>query len=241
MARKPRRVSKETIKAKADKAAKRSAGEEIVEPVKPIDPPIIKAAEIKATIIPPKKRRRGRPTQYTPALGKAICKMLSSGMTLIDVCRRDAMPHESVVRWWAAQPEHPFSTQYVRARQIGYMHMGDEIVDIADNAKNDWMERLGEDGKEIVVLNREAIARSQLRIETRKWLLSKALPKIFGDKVALEHTGKDGGPIAHTVAPQPTGDDHLEDITKRYALKTVELLAPKPNGHLNNKANGTKH
>lgn len=60
-------------------------------------------------------------------------------------------------------------------------------------------------------------------------------------KDVLEHTGKDGGPIAHQMSPQPTGDDHLEDITKRYALKTVELLAPKPNGHLNGKANGTKH
>lgn len=241
MARKPRRVSKDTIKAKADKAAKRSAGEEIVEPVAPIDPPIVKAAEIKAaavTIIPP-KRKRGRPSRYTPALGKAICKMLASGMTLIDVCRRDAMPHESVVRWWAAQPEHPFSTMYVRARQIGYLHMGDELLDIADNAKNDWMERADDDGRTMMVLNREAIARSQLRIETRKWVLAKALPKIFGEKVAMEH--EHTGRIEHALIPQPTGEDHLEDITKRYALKAVEVLAPKANGHLNGKANGTKH
>jgi hypothetical protein len=33
-------------------------------------------------------------------------------------------------------------------------------------------------------------------VDTRKWLLSKALPKVYGDKIA--HTGPDGGPLAIT-------------------------------------------
>ena len=37
--------------------------------------------------------------------------------------------------------------------------------------------------------------RSRLRVDTRKWLLSKALPKIYGDKVTAEISGPDGGPI----------------------------------------------
>lgn len=44
-------------------------------------------------------------------------------------------------------------------------------------------------------LSNEAIARNRLRVETRKWMLSKMLPKMYGDKVTTEHTGKGGGPI----------------------------------------------
>ena len=35
--------------------------------------------------------------------------------------------------------------------------------------------------------------RSRLRVDTRKWLMSKMLPRKYGDKMAL--TGGDGGPI----------------------------------------------
>jgi hypothetical protein len=37
--------------------------------------------------------------------------------------------------------------------------------------------------------------RDKLRVDTRKWLMSKFDPKRFGDKVTQEHTGPDGTPI----------------------------------------------
>ena len=37
--------------------------------------------------------------------------------------------------------------------------------------------------------------RSRLRADNRKWLLSKTLPRIYGDKVAVEATGRDGAPL----------------------------------------------
>ena len=40
-----------------------------------------------------------------------------------------------------------------------------------------------------------AVAKARLRSDSRKWLLSKALPKVYGDRIAAEITGKDGGPI----------------------------------------------
>lgn len=50
----------------------------------------------------------------------------------------------------------------------------------------------------------EAINRARLRVDTRKWLLSKLRPTEYGEKQAIEHTGKDGGPIATTVKPDVT-------------------------------------
>ena len=64
------------------------------------------------------------------------------------------------------------------------------MLDIADDACNDWMERLGEDGQPIgYQLNGDHIQRSRLRIETRKWLATKLQPKKYGDRQEQEHSG----------------------------------------------------
>lgn len=59
--------------------------------------------------------------------------------------------------------------------------MLDELLEIADDAQNDWITRMRGD-EEIQVANYEAINCSRLRVDTRKWLLSKALPKINSDR-----------------------------------------------------------
>src|SRR5690349_22642898 len=109
----------------------------------------------------------GRPSKYTDALGAAICDRLASGETLRFICADENMPDERTVRRWAIDVDHPFSPQYARAREAGYQLMADELIEIADNSE-------GSDN------------RDRLRVETRKWLLSKALPKIYGDRTAVD-------------------------------------------------------
>lgn len=99
-----------------------------------------------------------------------------------------------------------FASQYGRAREIGYQRMADEIVEIADDATNDFMTRTNKDGDEYEAVNQEHIQRSKLRIDTRKWLMSKALPKIYGDKVAL--TDAEGGNVVfQVISGVPRGTD----------------------------------
>lgn len=69
--------------------------------------------------------------------------------------------------------------------------MADEMLEIADDSRNGWMEKQTKSGGTITVLNEEAIARSRLRIDARKWLIVKALPKDFGERLAAEISGKD--------------------------------------------------
>ena len=140
------------------------------------------------------KRKHGRPTKYTPALGDEICIRLVNGESLRDICRDDHMPDESSVRYWAIDQYHPFSPQYTLARQTQAIAIAEEILSIADDTSNDFVET--QDGR---VLNSENIARSRLRVDTRKWILAKMLPKIYGDKVQTELTGQDGGPIKTEV------------------------------------------
>jgi hypothetical protein len=178
-----KRLTKKDIKAKADRAEKKSKGEEVKAEASPLEPEVT-------------KKKHGRPTEYTPEIGDRICAALATGMSLRSVCRADDIPPESTVRGWTHDVKHPFSAQYVRAREIGYLSMADETIEISDDGSNDWMEKFGKDGEAVGwTINGEHIQRSRLRVDTRKWLLSKCLPKVFGDKVVNEITGKDGGPI----------------------------------------------
>lgn len=137
----------------------------------------------------PTGRKPGRPTRYTPALGQRIAERMASGESVRSVARDPKMPAAATIFAWAVDPKHPFSEHYDRARRIKVETLVDDLTDIADDGSNDYMER--EHG---VVQNPEAIARSRLRVDTRKWFASKVAPKLYGDKLGL--TGSDGeGPV----------------------------------------------
>lgn len=133
----------------------------------------------------------GRPSKFTEKLGAEICQRLADGESLRAICRDEHMPSESTVRAWALELDTPFSAQYAKARDLQAQRWSDELLDIADDGTNDWMERQGKDGEPALVVNGEAIARSRLRVDTRKWLLSKVLPKKYGERVVNEHEVSD--------------------------------------------------
>ncbi len=139
-------------------------------------------------------KEKGRPSLYNEALADSICDRLADGESLNSICKSETMPSERTVRTWARTPDHAFSPKYAQARQIGYLKLADELLEIADDGTNDWMKRFGKDGEGWAV-NGEHIARSRLRVDTRKWLLSKCLPKVFGDRITTEHTGPNAGPV----------------------------------------------
>lgn len=62
--------------------------------------------------------------------------------------------------------------------------MAEDILLIADdNGKDTYV---SEDGVEQT--DHDVIARARLRVDTRKWLLSKLQPKKYGDKMDLNAT-----------------------------------------------------
>ena len=100
-------------------------------------------------------------------------------------------------------PNHPFSPQYARAREIGHLKMADDLLEIADDASEDCQ-------------------RSWLRVDARKWLLSKAQSKIFGNKVQSEISGKDGGPIDIAGGSDPVDD---LDLAREIAFELGRAVA----------------
>lgn len=146
-----------------------------------------------------------RPSKYTDKLGREICKLIAQGYTLRQIGRMEKMPSKTTVFNWLFDARYKeFLDQYETAKKFQTEDMADELMEIADNGENDWVLREGKDGEEYWVANGEHIQRSRLRTDVRKWLMSKMMPKKYGDKIQQEHTGPDGEalqPVQIVFAP----------------------------------------
>jgi Bacteriophage Sf6, terminase small subunit-like len=85
------------------------------------------------------------------------------------------------MNWALNDPD--FLEKYNAARAIQTEKMIDEIIDIADDGTNDYIERTIR-GKPVVMLDNEHVQRSKLRVEARLRIAAKLLPKKYGDKPA---------------------------------------------------------
>lgn len=126
-----------------------------------------------------------RASEFTQETADAICEQIASGKSLRAICAAEDMPATSTVCKWLGQ-QSAFAEQYARAREAQADALFDEILDIADESANDFTE--GKNGETVV--NSEAIARSRLRVDARKWMAAKLRPKVYGDKVETVHSGE---------------------------------------------------
>lgn len=163
----------------------------------------------------------GRPSDFAQETADAICERLIEGESLRAICLDDDMPSASTVCRWLAQ-QSAFREQYAYAREAQADTLTDETLDIADDGSNDWMEKKNAAGDVIgVEYNGDAVQRSKLRIDTRKWYASKLAPKKYGDKVALTGGGENDEPIR--LAAKVDVSDLTPDQLR--ALASVRLPA----------------
>lgn len=100
------------------------------------------------------------------------------------------MPDKSTVFRWLAAHE-AFRDQYARARELQAEHMAEEILEIADEEstmvrKSKHQPGAADGDEEVeVVFDSAAVARNRLRVDTRKWLMSKMAPKKYSEKLAV--------------------------------------------------------
>lgn len=126
------------------------------------------------------KNLGGRPTIYTDETAEKIYKAISTTKYGIKyLCKHNPdFPALDTVYMWIARNDK-FSELYYKAKRNQMNFHAEELIAIADNVKNDH--KLNKNGEWVV--NNEAVNRSRLRIDTRKWLMSKLMPKIYGDKI----------------------------------------------------------
>jgi hypothetical protein len=132
----------------------------------------------------------GRPTDYTLDLADKICERLAAGESMRSVSRDEEMPASATMfRWLREKPE--FKEQYEVAKEECADMYAEEIIEIADDSANDYIDVTDENGATGATrLNSEHVQRSRLRVDSRKWVASKLKPKKYGDKIQQEFTGK---------------------------------------------------
>lgn len=114
----------------------------------------------------------GRPELYTEELGKAVCDALrvsEKGLrgTLAD---HPELPDMRTVHRWQAN-NAVFCQMFAQAKQDQLRAMAEDIVDIANDETLDANDK-------------------RIRIDTRKWLLSKLVPRVYGDKLDVTSGGE---------------------------------------------------
>lgn len=158
------------------------------------------------------EEKRGRPSIYTPELANAICLRMCEGESLRSICQESTMPDRTTVLRWVVEEREGFHHQYAQAMKVRALEWADETIEIADNQSRDWT--VDEAGN--LKVNGEHVQRSRLRVDTRKWMLSKVLPKIYGDRVAMEHTGA----VGHVDLSELT-DDQLQRLKAGEDLRAI--------------------
>lgn len=119
-----------------------------------------------------------------------ICIEVENGNPL----RRSCLAFMSTKKFYELLDESEEKRKrYARACEERAEKMFDDILEIADESNADLAVC---DGK--LIVDGEAIQRSKLKIEARKWMLAKMQPKKYGDKIDIDHTSK-----GESIAPTP--------------------------------------
>ena len=135
---------------------------------------------------------------YTPALAETVCKRIAQGESLRAICRDSGMPTEGAVRGWARDNRDGFGARYRLARELQFEFWADQIVEIADASEADPCD-------------------PQVRIDVRKWLLSKLAARRYGERLLV--AGEPENPIR--VLHEQVGLDRLTSDQ----LASLEIFA----------------
>lgn len=140
------------------------------------------------------------------AIVERICARLEQAEALHRACVAEGTTNPTFLRWMAE--DSALADKYTRAREVGLHLMAQQIIDISDEQDVEARYQ-GEDVR--LDLSATAVARNRLRVDARKWLLSKMLPKVYGEKLAI------GG--AEDLGPLKTMPDEALEA------KIAELMA----------------
>lgn len=134
-------------------------------------------------VIPPKRKAREelgiQKRPWDDALKAEIVERTAEGELLGSILSDPAMPSRMSV-WRMQQSDEQFGLDMQMAREVAASLLAEEVIEISDHAAEDYRA----DGS----INYEVIARSKLRTDNRKWIISKLDPKRWGDKIQTDVT-----------------------------------------------------
>lgn len=138
--------------------------------------------------------------EYRQRIVDMVCDVvISCDKGLDKICRafqkdNPDFPDETTIRSWLRRDEE-LDKQYARAKNEQVEKLVEQIIDIADDDSLDMA--FNDEGKPFV--DHEHIARSKLRVDTRKWIASKLKPKKYGDKTTISGDEENPLQMVHKV------------------------------------------
>lgn len=120
-------------------------------------------------------------SKYTRAAGERVCSVLAAGGTLREAAQVAGASKDAILRW--VKRYAGFAEAYKAAREMGYALKAERLDELAQEAHEAAMDPL---------LGRQRLDACRFEADTVKWQLSKMLPKVYGDRKAVEVSGPDG-------------------------------------------------
>jgi hypothetical protein len=146
----------------------------------------------------------GRPTTYSEELGRQICDAIAASQ---DGLRKTLeanpeLPAFGTVQHWVRNNAQ-FSGMFAQAKRQQIEAMAEDIVDIS---RDDSLEPNDK----------------RIRVDTLKWLLSKLIPKTYGDKIDVTSGGEALATPSHLI------DARVQSIImqaqqRRLGVNDIEL------------------
>lgn len=127
-----------------------------------------------------------KPVTYNKKIHGQICDYLREGLSVREIALKPGMPSKSAYFKWRSKKKQ-FRDDTHQAKIDGCFALVDEAKDIAFDKEYDWKDVQQADGSWKRVVDREVVARSKLKIDFILTVAGKLLPKVFGDKLEVEH------------------------------------------------------
>jgi len=126
------------------------------------------------------KKPQPRPAIDRAAIVAKVCARMEEGESLRKSCDAEGVKEQTFRKW--CTDDAALDAQYARAREAGLHIMAQQIIEISDEQEV----KARYNGEEVTLdLSPTAVQRNRLRVDARKWLLSKMMPKVYGDKLAI--------------------------------------------------------
>ena len=128
---------------------------------------------------------RGRPSDITEEIIAEICGRLACGEPVSKISEDKHMPGMTTIYMWLRRHDD-FRKSYEEARKDGAHSFADQIARIIDMEPLKIVDELGN-----VKIDPGSISWNRLRMDGRKWLAAKYLPRVYGERIGVE--GVEGG------------------------------------------------
>lgn len=125
----------------------------------------------------------GRHTEFSEEMAEKFCEEIANGANIHKLCSREEYPTKTTIYlWFKQQPQ--FAAAYAHAREIRGEGRADEVEDIKTQLRSGEVD----------------YNMARILIDAVKWQAGKECPKIYGDKIQQEVTGRDGAPFTVVVS-----------------------------------------